>query len=150
MEQEQTLSEFLQTDQRSTFVNPAGVQFFNAEGSFFVCTDYPGIVQPEHICIELYQQFETVDELMTLLHIARVEQLEALTPEELLPLYEQEEMNIVCTLEGAMPRELSFRKYQGGLWARNANEEIHQVKEPLEKPGYFIAYTLRYYEVHSN
>lgn len=150
MEQEQTLSEFLQTDQSSTFVNAAGVQFISAEGSFFVCADYPGIAQPGHICIELYQQFETVNKLIALLHIARIEQLEECTPEELLPLYKQEEMNIVCTLEGAMTRELSFRKYQGDIWARNTDEEIHQVKERLEKPEDFIAYTMQYYDVHSN
>ena len=87
---------------------------------------------------------------MTLLYIARTEQLEALTSSALLPLYEQEEMNIVCTLEGTMTRELSFRKYKKNIWARNTGEEIHQVKEHLEKPEDFIAYTIRYYDVHRN
>ena len=71
-------------------------------------------------------------------------------PEDLLPLYDREELCIVCTLGGDFPREMSFRKYKGSLWARNNDEEMHKVSTLLKQPEDFIAYTLQYYGVTSN
>jgi hypothetical protein len=150
MEQKQILSE-LPAGEKSTFCNAAGVQFFMfAAGPFFICAGYPGMEQPENISLELYQQFDTPFELMELMHVSTFEQLLEMVPADLLPLYEREVINIVCTLEGTMPREMSFRKYNGDIWARNTNEEIHKVNMQLERPEDFIAYTLRYYGVNGN
>jgi len=145
MEAQQTLSEFLE-DRLPVYYNPAGVDFYlNADGSLFICADYPGIEQKDDIFLELFQEVKTVDALMSLLHMSRAEHIDRVTPEDLIRLYDQGKINIVCTLEGVLERELSFRKHKNNIWARNTREEIHQVTKHLQKPEDFITYTLNYY-----
>jgi len=149
-EEKQALSKFLH-NQQARYCNPAGIVFYMiADGLFFVSAKYPDVKQSAEISLELYQQFDYVNELTALLHISDVARLVDLEPKDLLGLYERELLNVVCTLEGVIDHEISFRKYRGAIWARNTNEEIHQVKIHIDKPEDFITYTLPFYNMDGN
>ena len=151
MEAQQTLSGFADHE-KSTYCNAASIMFFMiSDGPFFICADYPYFEPPDNVSLELYQQFDSIGELMELVGIWDAEKLiEELVPEDLLPFYRSEKIGITCTLEGEQPQELSFRKYQNKLWARDTLEIIHEVTTDLEKPEDFVTYTLQYFNAKCN
>lgn len=134
---------------KSTYRNAAGVQFYLVEdGPFFITADYPGAEPPAHIALELYQQFDDVDELMALLHIPGSDEVVNIVPEQLMQLYEQGHVNIVCTLKGTEVRELDFTKIEDAIWSKDSDGNIHKVKPPMDQPLDFINYTLGFYRMN--
>ncbi len=145
MQEIQSLSGFLRNG-ISIYYNPTGVGFYrNEDCSLFVSCHYPGIEQKDKIFLELFQEVKNARALMTLLHLTTIEDLDAVTAQDLIGLYEQEKLHIVCTLDGYLQYGISFKKYKNKLWARNTDEDIHEVKKQLQRPDDFISYTVGYY-----
>jgi hypothetical protein len=150
MEVKHTLVEFLENEWPS-YYNPAGVQLYlNTDRSLFMASDYPGIEQPPGITLELFQEFKSLKIFLAEMGLSRLEQLLKLTPGDLLGLYDRGQMNIVCSLEGKVDRELSFRRHERKIWATDILEQIHEVKVNLDKPEDYIAYMAGYYKIIDN
>jgi len=144
MEEKQTLFEFLD-DQLPTYYNPLGVQIYlNTDSTLIVCSDFPGVGESDTISVEIFQLVKSFQRLKSLLKISKPEQLEKLSPIDLLALYEQGRMKVICMLDGF--REMHFLKDNGTIYAKNHLQDIHKVEVPLNTADDFIKYTTEYYD----
>ena len=146
----QALREFLER-KRFRYCNPVGVIFYRtADSSLYVAAGHPGVEETAEISLGFFQQFDHLTQFMALLRISDPDRLTDVVSEDLFTLYEGELLDIVCTLKGRRPRQLSFRKLGGLIWASNNRKKLHYVRVPIRQPEDFIAYTKRYYKVIDN
>jgi len=150
MEVKQTLVEFLE-DELPSYSNAQGVQLYlNTDSSVFFVSYYPGFEQLPNTNLEIFQEYKSVKRFLSVLELSRLEQLLTLTPADLLGLFDQGKMNIICSLGDNVDYELTFKKYKGKLWARDMHEKKHLVKVPISEPKEFIDYTVACYQLIDN
>lgn len=143
----QTLQSFLQKKQ-FRYCNPSGVIFYRlADGTFFVAAGYPGVEETSNISLDYFQEFNSISHFMSLLKITQKKFLDNIVPEDLAQLYDQELMDIVCTLKGMKAREMRFRKMGGMIWAISVRKKLHLVRTNMGHAKDFIIYTKRYYKI---
>jgi hypothetical protein len=148
MEKKLSLYEYLE-EELPSYYSPMGIQvYLNPDSTLIVCCYYPGFRQLPDISLELFQEVDSLTHLISLLQLKQPEELLALTADDLLNFYDRGLINIVCMLEKT-DQMLYFKKNKKGLWAKDMDEKIHQVKTHVEHPADFIAYTLQYYKDNS-
>lgn len=118
----------------------------------YACAPWPGIDTGKNISLEVGVEAESYAAFAEVFGIKNKVQkiIDEITPEQLVSLYEEGTAEVFCQVENNAAGSLEFKKENNKLFARDDADNVHEVKQPLEKPEHFIDYTRRYMESQQN
>lgn len=142
-------------DHYGMYTSPKEVTVYSSltkNGTLTLTCNYPGYCDPEeHISLALFEEYNTLDDLIAIVPIRTINDLNSLIPAQLLLLVENGNIGVYCSIYNTnLSCNLFFKKRDNKYYVRDEEikPEENEVAIPLGKPTDFVNYTLRYAASH--
>lgn len=137
-------------DHGGPYTNDTGVSFLYhpRDTSLFITCDVPGLQLPgTDFTVDLNTNHPNLFHFIHEYVVTELEDLQTITPHLLLKRFIVGKASLLCCIDPEIKSFLHFKRKGDVLWAKDNEEQKHQVPLHLNRPDELLVYTQHYYEL---